>query len=422
MKQVFVWMLCFSLSWIGLMCPGLAANQTEIGAGNAIAVQLSQKSAIVQSALSLLTAQTQKVQDRSLRNITLSAINDPKFCIQHRAGVTEQTQTRILQTLLKSGLVDPKDDATFPGGLKAGIFPPVLQDGKQCPQSPQPFSSAPGSAFGGHHSYPGGLVLHELFNDLSSQSFANLYRQLYGQLDRRRLAIAKLSPEATDLIINNDATIAAPLWHDWAKSIIFQWNADGTEFAELSFGGNGATDNYGQSGNSKTGAHHILGLAESIKRKLPPDFVITQASAHAAPTLGNEHKVVNWIRTAAILAQVDPIAANYLARDAQNHLRLPPLYKLGELNLQTNLLAEYAIHNLSDADYVFSIPVVPIAEEMLKAIAPEFGYRFQDSASFNTKFRNSIFASIPPERMVILYAHQGLNAVRSEIRKLDLKR
>lgn len=421
MKQVFIGMLCFSLSWIGIALPGFAANQTEIGSGNQSAIQFSQKSPIVQSSLSLLITEAKQIKDSTLRKNTVEAIRNPKSCIQHRANLTEQTKATIIQNLLAAGLVDPKDDTTFPGGLKAGIFPPVLQDGSLCPQIPQPFFSAPGSAFGGHHSYPGGLVTHELFNDLSGQSFANLYRQLYGHHDRQGFTIAKLSPDATDFVINNDVTIAAPLWHDWAKTIVFQWNADGTEFAELNFGGNGTTDKAGQSGDSKTGGHHILGLAESIKRKLAPEFVITQASAHAAPTLGNEYKVVNWIRTAAMLAQVDPVAGGYLARTAENQYRLPALYKLGDLKLdnQTNLLAEYAIHNLSDADFVFSIPAVSIAETILKAIAPEFGYRPEDVTLFNTKFRNPVFAYIPPERLVMLYAHQGLKEVRAEIRLLN---
>jgi hypothetical protein len=51
----------------------------------------------------------------------------------------------------------------------------------------------------------------------------------------------------------------------------------------LNFGGNGKTDNYGATGDSTTGGHHIIGLAEAMKRGLSPDFVITQASAHSAP-------------------------------------------------------------------------------------------------------------------------------------------
>ena len=127
--------------------------------------------------------------------------------------------------------------------------------------------------------------------------------------------------------------VGAPVWHDWAKSIVFQWNADGTEFQELNFGGNGVTDSYGAAGNSKTGGHHIMSVAEAMVRGFSPAFVITQACAHSAPTSGNEYKVVNWVRAAAILAQIDPVQAGYLVLDGQGHLRLPVLRKLGDVDL-----------------------------------------------------------------------------------------
>ena len=115
-----------------------------------------------------------------------------------------------------------------------------------------------------------------------------------------------------------------------------------------------------------------------MARGLAPLVVITQASAHAAPTLGNEFKVVNWLRTAAIIARVDPVKAGYLVTDAAGHLRLPALGTLGDVDLnalgQTNVLAEYTIHNLSDADFTFSIPAVGEASVLLAQLAPEFGY------------------------------------------------
>ncbi len=54
-----------------------------------------------------------------------------------------------------------------------------------------------------------------------------------------------------------------------------------------------------------------------MARGLSPFLVITQASAHAAPTLGNEYKVVNWLRAGAIVARIDPIAKGYLTVDSQ---------------------------------------------------------------------------------------------------------
>jgi hypothetical protein len=274
-----------------------------------------------------------------------------------------------------------------------------------------PFGAAPGSTFGGHHSYPGGLPIHEANNDRASVALTDQYRQSYGDADgRARFAI------------DEDIILAAPLWHDWTKPLVFQWNADGTEFAELNFGGNGKTDNFGQAGDSRTGGHHILAVAEAIARGMPPALVIAQASAHSNPTLGNEFKVVNWLRAAAIIAGVDPVAAGYLAPDASGNLRLPPLRELGSVDLnaagQTNLLAEYTIHNLSDADFTFSIPAVTEVQVLLASVAGRFGFDPADAARYNTKFRNVVLSNLSAERLLIVYATGGIDAVSDEIAPL----
>ncbi len=201
---------------------------------------------------------------------------------------------------------------------------------------------------------------------------------------------------------------------------MFQWNADGTEFTEFNFGGNGLADNYGAAGDSRTGGHHILSLAETIARGLPPGFVIAQASAHSAPTLGNEFKVVNWLRAAAIIAQADPVARGLLVRDAAGNLRLPPPQDLpGQLDLnaagQVNVSVEDTIHNLSDADFVFSIPAVTEAQVVLQALAPRYGYDPADAACYTTKFRNPALSFLSAERVLILYTTQGLDAVQAEL-------
>src|SRR5215510_11070504 len=210
----------------------LGQNQTTPGAGNQHATELSAKSQRVQSAHKFLLAQAKKTQDQQLRKETLDAIGDPQTCVQHRAGLSQQDKERILQELVKAGLVEVQDQTRFPGGLMAGIFPPVINDGSICPHLPQAFTSAPGSDFGGHHSYPGGLAIHEANNERAALDLADDYRKMYGPV-----------------FIDQDVITAAPLWHDWAKTIVFQWNNDGTEFQELQFGGNGATDNNGEAGD-----------------------------------------------------------------------------------------------------------------------------------------------------------------------------
>jgi hypothetical protein len=412
---------------LSLTQSAMAADQTVPGAGNAAAEALANRSPIVRSARWFLSARAASLHDAQLRDATVDALDNPNTCIRHRAGMTDAKKAATLATLRAAGLLDPADDATFPGGLKAGVFPPVLADGSACPKLPQSFFSAPGSVFGGHHSFPGGLAVHESLNDVSDTSLGAAYRRVYGHTNAEGLPEISLLPSFGNdpsFFIDEDILIGAPLWHDWAKPIVFQWNADGTEFAELSFGGNGVTDNAGQAGNSKTGAHHILGVAEAMKRNLPAEFIITQASAHSNPTSGNEYKVVNWLIAAAIIADVDPVQRGYIRRDATGAPRLPALRSLGSVDLNAlagsppNLLIEYTTHNLSDADFTFTGPAVTEAQALLAVVAAKFGYDPSDTARYNTKFRNPALSYLTGERLTVLYANGGIHAIEAEISKL----
>lgn len=416
-----------------------AGDQTHVGPGNPAAAALAQRSPIVTSARTFLTNQANKLTDQTLREQTLDAINNPNTCIKHRANLDANARQAILQKLLDAGLVDPNDAGTFPGGLITGVYPPVLNDNSACPQLPMPFYAAPGSAYHGHHSYPGGLPVHESNNDTADVHLADEYREVYGYSGGPTAAVAlqgfptinlnlfslsddEIGQEQHDIYIDQDIITGAPLWHDWAKPIVFQWFTDGSEFQELNFGGNGVNDNYGQAGNSKTGGHHIMSIAESMTRGLSPAFVITQASAHSNPTSGNEYKVVNWLRAAAIMAQIDPVANGYLYLDSKNNLRLPPLRKLGDVNLndagQTNALVEYELHNLSDADFTFSGPAINQVEAVLAVLAPQFGYDPNDLATYQTKFRNPVFSYETAERLQIIYAEKGSDGIKTELARL----
>ena len=368
------------------------------------------------------TAGSGASRDHALAANVRDLVENRSVCIRHRAGETAASKQAIINALSAAGLFSAADAAAFPGGALAGVLPPVLQPGSGCPHLPQPFFSAPGSVFGGHHSYPGGLPIHETFNDLSDDSLASNYRRVYGTLgtgrasaDRRRRRPRRPRLRATaDFDIDQSIILAAPLLHDWGKPIVFQWNADGTEFAEFNFGGNGATDNYGAAGDSRTGAHHIIGIAESMARGLSPKFVITQASAHSNPTSGNEYKVVNWLRSAAIIAGIDPVAKGYLRVDGAGNLRLPAVQHLGEVDLnaasptQVNAPVEYQLHNLSDADFTQTGPAVAVAQILLSTLAPEFGFSPSDTANYNLHYRNPALSNLSAERLYILYTNGGL--------------
>ncbi len=421
-----------SLSLLAATLHAQVPGPTAPGAGNPRAVQIATGSPLVQSAYLFLGEQILRLSDSNLRAQSLDAIVNPNTCVLHRANLQPADRQAIVAKLLAAGLLNPADDLTFPGGLITGVFPPVANDNTACPHLPQPFYSAPGSSFGSHHSYPGGLPVHESNNETADINLASEYDNVYGQSGPsgqeyvNSFAIANPAPQNTGLYapyIDGDLIIGAPLWHDWAKSIVFQWKADGTEFPELSIGGAGAAmDDYGAAGDARTGGHHILSLAESMKRGFSPAFIITQASAHSAPTSGNEFKVVNWIHAAAIIAQQDPVAKGYLTKDAKGNLRLPALRSTGEVDLiaagQTNILTEYQLHNLSDADFTFSGPAVAADQLLLAQIAPSFGYDPSSVSVYNQKFRNVVLANYSAERLYTIYQADGLDGIKYEIQLL----
>ena len=405
-----------------------AADQTSPGAGNETAIHLAGRSPLVESAIAYLIGQAGRIHDRALKAATLDILENPATCVMHRRGLgSNVAQDAVIAKLFEEGLINQADADAFPAGVRAAVFPPILQATSDCPRLPQPFRSAPGSVFGGHHSYPGGLAVHESNNERSDVHLASQYEAVYGNLAADRLPRIDTSHAGApgrhgDLPIDEDVILAAPIWHDWAKTIVFQWNADGSEFTEFNFGGAGTNDAWGAAGDSRTAAHHLLSIAESMALGLSPLMVITQASAHAAPTLGNEFKVVNWLRAAAIIARIDVVKSGYLAVDDQGQLRLPAIGRLGDVDLnaagQTNLRVEYALHNLSDADFTFSGPAITDVTVLLKTLAPEFGYDAMDIATFNNRFRNPALAYLSGERLLTLYGSLGLDAVRQQMRRL----
>jgi hypothetical protein len=131
--------------------------------------------------------------------------------------LSEAQKDSIVAALVAQGLANPTNAATITGGVRAGIFPPVLNDGSACPKLPQAFFSAPGSAsIVGHHSYPGGLVVHESNNDVADVNFADEYRQIYGHAAQKvfrplnaKTRAAFLLPKATVTVTSLSTRISS---------------------------------------------------------------------------------------------------------------------------------------------------------------------------------------------------------------------
>ncbi|HEY5341327.1 MAG TPA: HDIG domain-containing metalloprotein [Candidatus Aquilonibacter sp.] len=292
---------------------------TGLSAANARAARIAARSPLVRSLHMQIVALAGSVGDATLRADVVDLLARPRASYQAMYP-TSQSRVALRDALAREGFIAA--DAPV-----AGLFPPVGADGIA-----QPFWSTPGSDTNGHHSYPGGLCAHELFNARMGMQFAQTYdRQYFG-------GRANVDP---------DVAIAAALYHDIMKTVVFQYREDGTFLEELSIG--------------DTGGHHCLSGAEAILRGRDARFVTVLLSAHAAPSLGDERKVVTWARAAAMIAGVDPVAFGLVKRtpDGFGLAALPPV--------------EAFVNHLSDHDYVLTIQAAHHVRPALAAIAPSLG-------------------------------------------------
>lgn len=104
------------------------------------------------------------------------------------------------------------------------------------------------------------------------------------------------------------------------------------------------------------------------------------------------------------------------------NLRLPALRKLGDVDLadqgQPNVLAEYTLHNLSDADFTYSGPAVTAAQTILQTLAPRYGYDPGNVSVYNNSYRNPALSFLTGEHILMLYSSQGLRGVQAELDRL----
>ena len=284
--------------------------------GNAAAAALARGSNLVNATYARVEALIGSVEDRALRTALLELVRNPRplYADKHP---TPAARTAVRDALAREGFVAA--DAPV-----RGIFPPGTEPASTF--AVQPFWAAPGSGEGSHHDYPGGLALHEAFNASIADGIAAQYDAHY------------FGGRPT---ISRDTVIAAALYHDVMKTVVFGWNDDGTVFDELQIAG--------------TGGHHVLSAAEAIARAHDARFVTTLLSAHAAPSLGDEPKVVAWCRAAAIVANVDAVAYGLVKREGSGYVLAADPVPL-----------EAFVHHLSDHDYVISVHAMHVVAARLQ--------------------------------------------------------
>ena len=244
------------------------------------------------------------------------------------------------------------------GQTVEGLVPPAADPAKAV----QPFSCAPGSGYASHHAFPGGLVVHTAGNMRVTLGIFEGYKATYG------------------FALDRDTVIASQMLHDLHKPWVFAWEDSGASRAEQTLAG--------------TGEHHVLSVAESMLRGLPPAVVVAQACAHNHPgDAKDEAEVVGWITGAALLAGLDPVAGGYLEKGGQT-LPLP------------RRMEGFVCH-LGDHDWVLTVPAGKWMIAALGDLARErYGIADDTSKAFN-QFRNYVFSQATMMGLYEAYASAG---------------
>ncbi len=106
------------------------------------------------------------------------------------------------------------------------------------------------------------------------------------------------------LKLDRDVVLASQLLHDLHKPWVFQWQADGTCRKEEPL--------------AATGEHHVLSIAESLRRGLSPELCVAQACAHDHPgAAASEQLVVGWLKAAAVINGKDPFKAGLVEKNGK---------------------------------------------------------------------------------------------------------
>lgn len=316
-------------------------------------VRMAESSAKVMAAWSYMKDSANMIGNAALRGAVLDMLEKPA------PSVAKSDEKALVAELRKAKLLDEK---------AAGIFPACADPGR----APQPSWSAPGSGWGSHHAYPGGLATHVAFNVAGARALCENYKAVF------------------DMDVDKDVALASQLLHDVHKPWVFQWKDDASCLPEASIAG--------------TGAHHILSVAESMKRGLPAEVCVAQACAHdhpGAPAL--EASVVNWIRAAAVIAGKDAVADGYLEKGGKT-LPLPRR-------------PEGFVTHLADHDWVLSVPAAQWLTVELRKIAAEC-YSIKgkdlDGRPFNS-FRNYVLSQRSAMELYNIYSRSGAAKLAEEV-------
>jgi hypothetical protein len=339
--------------------------------------QMARASRLVSGAYNELLQTAASLEDPGYRRLMTECIVGPKITFLEQFP-TDQDRRRLFDEMVQLGFFNPADDPdhVWPRGH----------------MNPQTYLTAPSSHNDFYNAHPGGLALTVAYNIRMADAYTQNYRQMYG------------------VPANRDLPAASLLVHEYPKVWLYQWKNDGSWLEE-------PRTVYDDTWH----AHCIYVTAELMHRRFDARIVMAMAAAHQLSFLeasmdGRKvvtqwrglERVAHFIKAAAIMAQVDPVAYGLLERRNGDTVLAPQP-------------AEQWITHLADMNWPYAMGAghlytYPLLKEIAESALGISG-RDLDGCPFN-QVKNYVWSQLGQITLYEILVREGRDAARAVVARL----
>jgi hypothetical protein len=339
--------------------------------------EMARASRLVSGAYNELLQTAASLEDPGYRRLMTECIASPKVTFLEQFP-TDQDRRRLFDEMVRLGFFNPADhpDHVWPRGH----------------MNPQTYLTAPSSHNDFYNAHPGGLALTVAYNIRMADAYTQNYRQMYG------------------VPANRDLPAASLLVHEYPKVWLYQWQNDGSWLEE-------PRTVYDDTWH----AHCIYVTAELMHRRFDARIVMAMAAAHQLSFLeasmdGRQvvthwrglERVAHFIKAAAIMAQVDPVAYGLLEK------------RNGDIALAPQPAEQWITH-LADMNWPYAMGAGHLyTYPLLKAIAEDalgIAGRDLDGRPFN-QVKNYVWSQLGQITLYEILVREGRDAARAVVARL----
>jgi hypothetical protein len=341
---------------------------------------MARASLLVTSSYDELLLAARGLENNDYRRLMTECLTSPKITFLEMYP-TEADRQKLFDEMVQRGYFNRHDTPDY-------VWPPGHM-------TPQTYLTVPASHNDFYNAFPGGLAVTVAYNVRMADAYIQNYRQLYG------LPIARALP------------VAALCVHEYPKVWLYQWLENGSWLEEprTVF-------------DDTWHAHCIYVTAELMYRRCDARLVTAVAAAHQLSFLETRmrgrravckwtglERVAHFIKAAAVMAQVDPVAYGVLERSSNGPVLAP-------------LPAEQWVTHLADMNWPYAMGAAHLHTypALVRIAELDYGIGLKDlSGRVFNQFKNYVWSQIGQITLYEVLVREGFEAVRKVVRRLISK-